>query len=104
MLVPARDVRFQECRLGTLSMLCVYFPFIDLILKDALREDHEGVSGGNIARLREHLYGRDGLLCSVAPAFLRYFRPGFHPWEYGNSALLTEMESITWTHGPALVA
>jgi len=31
------------------------------------------------------LYGPRGVLTRMAPAYLRYFRPGFHPWQYATS-------------------
>ncbi len=31
------------------------------------------------------LYGPRGVLTRMAPSYLRYFRPGFHPWQYATS-------------------
>jgi len=31
------------------------------------------------------LYGPRGVLTRMLPAYLRYYRPGFHPWQYATS-------------------
>jgi predicted metal-dependent hydrolase len=36
-----------------------------------------------IARGLYRLYGPDGLLTRLIPAYLAWFRPGFHPWDSG---------------------
>ena len=40
-----------------------------------------------------YLLGPHGLVTSLAPAFLDYLRPGFHPWQHDNSADLREWEA-----------
>lgn len=34
------------------------------------------------------LYGRNGYVTKLIPIWLGYFRPGFHPWDDDNSALI----------------
>ena len=33
-------------------------------------------------------WGRDGAFSSLAPIWLDYFKPGYHPWQHDNSALI----------------
>ena len=39
-----------------------------------------------------YLWGSPGLARRLIPAYLAYYRPGFHPWEVDDRHLLTEME------------
>lgn len=96
--------RYVERCAGILLMLGVYFPLIDATLKQALREDNDGVTAENMALLRHRLYGKDGLLRTIAPAFLRYFKPGFHPWQHDNHALLEEMDGLIGAYALSNVA
>ncbi len=36
------------------------------------------------------LFGRPGILRQILPDYLRFYRPGFHPWELDDKALLDE--------------
>ncbi len=40
------------------------------------------------------LLGRGGLMRSGFPAWLDYFRPGFHPWQHDNRELLRRFDEI----------
>ena len=40
-----------------------------------------------------YLFGKGGLLSSMIPTFLDYFRPGFHPWQHNNTADLRKWEA-----------
>ena len=52
--------------------------FINMLRLDgALRKP------GVVLRGLNRLYGRGGILTSMLPEFLAWFRPGFHPWETG---------------------
>jgi len=39
-----------------------------------------------------YLFGRPGLLRRVFPAYLTYFKPGFHPWQHDDRALLASAQ------------
>jgi len=43
--------------------------------------------------LMNTLWGRPGVLRKIALPWLAYFRPGFHPWEHDNRALLKRWEA-----------
>lgn len=65
--------------LGTLMIHLVVAP----VFWNMLRLD--GVTGKPVVLLRglNRIYGRNGILSGMFPAFLAWFRPGFHPWETG---------------------
>jgi predicted metal-dependent hydrolase len=44
--------------------------------------------------LAAFLLGRGGLVRSGFPAWLDYFRPGFHPWQHDNRELLRRLDEI----------
>jgi len=54
----------------------------------------DGLTGWQVrARLLWHLVGRPGILRRTFPAWLSYFRPGFHPWQHDDSALIRTYDS-----------
>lgn len=56
-------------------------------MTDLYRED--GFNGRGVwKRTRRYLFGRSGLLRRALPDYLRYFKPGFHPWDHDDRALL----------------
>ncbi len=38
-------------------------------------------------RASRYLFGRRGVLTTMVPDYLRWFRPGFHPWQNNDAAL-----------------
>lgn len=48
----------------------------------------------------EWTLGKDGLLSRSVPKLLDYFRPGFHPWDHDNSALIA-LWKAEYEAGPA---
>ena len=70
----------------------ILFAVVRANMRDLYRED--GHDGREIwKRTRRYLFGRDGFLRSVIPDYLRYFRPGFHPWDEDDRALLANAEA-----------
>ena len=56
-------------------------------MADLYRED--GFKGRGVwKRTRRYLFGRAGLLRRALPDYLRYFKPGFHPWDHDDRALI----------------
>ncbi|AHI28511.1 metal-dependent hydrolase [Marinobacter similis] len=39
------------------------------------------------------LWGRNGSFSSLIPAWLEYFKPGFHPWDKDNSKLVAQFKA-----------
>jgi uncharacterized protein len=53
----------------------------------------DGITGWRVkARLWWYLLGSPGVLRQVAWAWLAYFRPGFHPWDHDDRALIAAHE------------
>ena len=46
-----------------------------------------------MARLWWYLLGKPGVLRRVFPMWLSYFRPGFHPWQHDDRALMARAEA-----------
>jgi predicted metal-dependent hydrolase len=40
--------------------------------------------------LRAYLWGRNGALRRILPLWAQWFKPGFHPWQHNNRALITQ--------------
>jgi predicted metal-dependent hydrolase len=60
-------------------------------MADLYRED--GLRGPRIWwRTLKFLFGRPGMLRRVTPAWLTYFRPGFHPWQHDDRAVLASAQ------------
>ena len=45
-------------------------------------------------QLSVFLWGPRGVLLRSLPAWLDFFRPGFHPWDHDNSHYLTEIDGL----------
>ena len=56
-------------------------------MADLYRED--GLKGIRIwARTLHYLFVKPGVLRRTTPAYLAYYKPGFHPWQHDDRALL----------------
>ena len=42
--------------------------------------------------LAKYLFGKPGVLRRIFPAWLSYFKPGFHPWNHDDRALIGKYE------------
>jgi predicted metal-dependent hydrolase len=75
--------------------------FIANRVKDALALlAQDGITGWRAkAQLWWYLLGSPGVLRQVALPWASYFRPGFHPWDHDDRALIAAHEAA-----PALVA
>lgn len=79
--------------LATLMLHIVVAP----VFWNLLRLDGVTRQPSVILRGLNRLYGRKGILTGMLPAFLAWFRPGFHPWDTGMpervAAWLAEYDS-----------
>ena len=63
------------------------FSTIAANMADLYRED--GLKGARIwARTLHYLFINPGVLRRTTPAYLAYYKPGFHPWQHDDRALL----------------
>lgn len=86
---------FKRWRIRALVMLLVTFNFwrhrIEGTL-ELLRQD--GITGWKAKRaLARYLLVSPGILRKIVPDWLSFFRPGFHPWDHDDRALIGKAES-----------
>jgi len=70
--------------------------FLRFGVRDFFRQD--GIDNRQSWRaLRRYLWTRRGLMRRVAPAYLAYFKPGFHPWQVNDRDLVAGIEATLLT-------
>jgi uncharacterized protein len=87
--------RWQRWSLKTKLMLIITVKFLrnrwtdslDLLAQDGLRGSRVKL------RLFWYLFGTPGVLRRIAPQWLSYFMPGFHPWQHDDRALIAKSDS-----------
>lgn len=71
--------------------------------RDLLAQD--GITGWRaFAGQLRYLFGKPGMLRKIFPAWLDYFRPGFHPWDHDDRALLAQWEGQFGSEAEVAVA
>ncbi len=86
---------FKRWRMRALIMGLVTYRFVRNRTSDALELlDQDGITGWRAKwRLFAYLIGKPGILRKIFPAWLSYFRPGFHPWDLDDRHLIERWES-----------
>jgi len=84
---------FQHCgggywsRIKTMPLACYkLFSILFINQWEMLRED-KSLQFTDYIRGLTSIFGWNGLVSSLLPEFIRYFSPGFHPWEIDNQEL-----------------
>lgn len=54
--------------------------------------DRKNFSLKDSARGLWRMWGKNGTFSSLAPTWLEYFKPGFHPWNHDNSELIARFK------------
>ena len=74
----------------SLVMLRTTKRFIRNRVRDSLElMAQDGITGWRARwQLFAYLVGKPGMLRRIFPAWLSYFRPGFHPWDHDDRALI----------------
>lgn len=87
--------RWRRWKAKTIMMLLVtsrFWPKRIKGMKALLAQD--GLTGWRVsARIWWYLLGKPGVLRRLIPAWLAYFRPGFHPWNHDDRALIGSYDS-----------
>ncbi len=87
--------RWRRWKAKTILMLLVtsrFWPKRVKGMKALLRQD--GLTGWKVTlRIWWYLLGKPGVLRKLIPAWLSYFKPGFHPWEHDDRALIGSYDS-----------
>lgn len=85
---------FKRWRLRSIIMVLVTFRFLKNRSIDAaelLAQD--GITGWRAKwGLVSYLFGKPGILRKIAPTWLGYFRPGFHPWDHDDRHLIASFD------------
>ena len=82
--------RWQRWKLKSIMMLVITKNFIAHRIRDTLDLlSQDGITGMRVKlRLLAYLFGSPGILRKIFPAWVRYFLPGFHPWNLDDRALI----------------
>ncbi len=81
---------WKRWKLKALMMLVITKNFVAHRVADTLDLlAQDGIKGWRVkARLAWYLLGTPGVLRRIFPLWLAYFRPGFHPWDHDDRALI----------------
>lgn len=94
---------FKRWRVRSLLMVLVTFRFLRNRTTDAaelLAQD--GITGWQAKwGLVRYLFGTPGILRKIFPAWLAYFRPGFHPWQHDDRHLIAAFDGAEAVAEPA---
>lgn len=87
--------RWQRWRLKAVTMLAISTRFVVYRCQETLDLlAQEGLTGWRTKlRLFNYLLRRPGLLRKAFPVWLAFFRPGFHPWQVDDRALIASAET-----------
>jgi predicted metal-dependent hydrolase len=91
-------------RVTTMTITTViFFEFLFFGVREFFKQD--GINTmRNWLRLFGFMFGRPGLIRRVIGAWLTYFKPGFHPWNVDDRALVKQTEGRLSEAKPALAA
>jgi len=87
---------YKRWKFRSLVMLHISYTFLRgrvRAMRQFLRQD--GMDGPRTwLRIFSYLVIYPGLLRQIFPAWLSFFRPGFHPWQHDDRALAAEHEAL----------
>jgi predicted metal-dependent hydrolase len=86
--------RWQRWRVKTVQMLAISTRFVVYRWQETLELlAQEGLTGWQTKlALANYLLRRPGILRKALPVWLAWFRPGFHPWQIDDRALIASAE------------
>jgi predicted metal-dependent hydrolase len=87
-------------RTTTMAVATVlFFWAVIMNLRDLFRED--GVNTGKTWRQTfRFLFVEPGLMRAVLKSYFRYYKPGFHPWEEDDRAILAQAQATMTRPAP----
>lgn len=87
--------RWRRWKLKALMMAIVSISFVRHRWRDTLSLlATDGITGWRAkVRLLGYVLVRPGILRAIAPAWIAYFLPGFHPWQIDDQALIAQAEA-----------
>lgn len=86
---------WRRWKLRSLMMLIVSFNFFKHRWEDTMELlAQDGITGWKArGGLIKYLLWKPGVVRRIFPAWLAYFRPSFHPWDYDDRALIGKADS-----------
>jgi len=86
---------WRRWRVRSLMMLIVTRNFLVRRIADTVRLlGQDGIPRGKARRqVLAYLFWKPGVLRRIFPDWLRYFRPGFHPWDKNDRDLIAPVEA-----------
>jgi predicted metal-dependent hydrolase len=84
-------------RTGTMLTVTVVFWLIvfDYHVRLLIADRKRGVHLRGMWRVVKFLYGpRHGVFPGIAPEWLRFFKPSYHPWDHDNRAQLARIDGL----------
>lgn len=93
---------FRRWWVRSALMLNTTYRFFANRTRDALELlAQDGITGWRArAALWHYLLVKPGIMRSILPSWLAYFRPGFHPWDIDDSALIARYDERAITRLP----
>jgi predicted metal-dependent hydrolase len=87
--------RWKRWRLKAIVMVIVTWNFVRHRVRDTMiLLAQDGLTGRRVRwRLYAYLLWKPGVLRRVVPAWIRYFLPGFHPWNQDDRALIASADT-----------
>ncbi len=87
--------RWRRWKLKSIMMVIVTKNFLTHRWNDTLDLlAQDGITGARVKwQLAAYLLWQPGILRRIFPAWCAYFRPGFHPWNHDDRALIGKTES-----------
>lgn len=87
---------FKRWRMRSIIMVLVTFRFLKNRATDAIELlAQDGIKGWRAKwELFGYLFGKPGILRKIAPIWLSYFRPGFHPWDHDDRHLIARFDDL----------
>lgn len=73
------------------TVLFNYYVFKHLF--HLLKAEHRHYSAASWGTILNQLYGRPGMFRRILLPWAAYFRPGFHPWQQDNRALIEQLKA-----------
>lgn len=92
-------------RVSIMVLTTVVFVAVTAVVYAAMLQERKSLfSVRGLARYVNHFWLRDGFFSSLIPAYLEYFKPGFHPTQRNTEALVASWSERLFGPGGALHA
>jgi len=78
-------------RISEMAMVSIMFPlFSSIHLVQLMKADGQLFNLKSWANAANYMWGKPGVFRKLIPAYLRYYRPSFHPWDHDARHLVSK--------------